>query len=90
MKYKVGDKVKIVKDSSVRKECEEDIQKLNTNRIVTIKEVMEGTIIKYKMKEFEEPKFDTEWQITEDHIEGLVTKKEDIKVLNRFELMDFD
>ena len=85
MKYKAGDKVKIKTDIIIKPKAKEDLKNLNTNCIVTIREVLE----EQKQYIMEETKI---WSWRDEHIEGL-----DPPVIislfptnKRFELMDLE
>ena len=86
MKYKKGDKVKIKFWPDIVPGAKQDVENLNTNCIVTIKEILEERK-QYRMEEFKK----TIWRWDEKNLE--LFSPEPIQLFStnkRFELMDLD
>ena len=82
MKYKVGDKVKIVEDPDFDCSCIDDLKRLPSPYTGVIEKIIYNSVEKEQCYIIES----LPWHFKEDYIEGLV--KDLIPIYSRFELLD--
>jgi hypothetical protein len=80
MKYKIGDRVKII-DHPTISELRRKVIELNTNRVFTIKEAGSLRINSYLLKEID-------WEWSEIWLEKVSEEIVEVPIINRFEILD--